>query len=148
MNLSDELFEQIATVLAAGEATTLPDITLAAAPGEQRRSKRMHAPPGACIRLIPLTDAITPGPIDVPLRNIAPGGAGFLLPQRVSLDEQFVLIFPSEEGQVAVLCGVAYWQPVGKDLFAIGATFRRVLRQGSGRRAVVVPAVAPVRKAV
>ena len=49
----------------------------------------------------------------------------------VALDEQFVLLLPSEEGEVAVLCGVAYWQPLGENLFAVGAKFHRVLRQGS-----------------
>ena len=151
MNLSDELFEQIVTSLAAGESTTLPSVTLD--PAEQRRGgKRFTATPGTTVRLIPLTDALAPGAIDVTLRDVAPGGAGFLFPTRVGLDEQFVLILPSEEGQVAILCGVAYWQPVAENVFAIGAKFNRVLRQGSAQPtptpASAVRAATPARRAV
>ena len=133
MNLSEELFEQIVSSLAAGGSTTLPSITLES--NEQRRGARFTAEAGTTVRLIPLTDALAPGAIDVALRDVSPGGAGFLFPTRVSLDEQFVLIVPSEEGQVAILCGVAYWQPVAENVFAIGAKFNRVLRQGSAQPA-------------
>src|SRR4051812_12130091 len=98
MNLSTELFDQIVTSLSAGEATTLPGVTLPTR--EQRRGPRF-APSGATrIRLIPLTDTIAPAPFDVPLRNIAPGGVGFLHCNRIGLDEQFVLLLPSEQGEV------------------------------------------------
>jgi hypothetical protein len=148
MNLSDELFEQIVASLAAGGVTTLPDITLES--DDKRRGKRFSADPGTTVRLIPLTDALSPGPVDVALRDVAPGGARFLFPARVGLDEQFVLVLPSEEGQVAILCGVAYWQPVGPDVFAIGAKFNRVLRQGSAQPSAPTPAraAAAVRRAV
>ena len=131
MNLNEELFEQIVSSLAAGGSTTLPSITLES--NEQRRGARFTADAGTTIRLIPLTDALAPGPIDVALRDVSPGGAGFLFPTRVSLDEQFVLILPSEDGQGAILCGVAYWQPVAENVFTIGAKFNRVLRQGSAQ---------------
>jgi hypothetical protein len=81
--------------------------------------------------LIPLTDTIAPAPFDVVLRDVSPGGVGFLHCNRLGLDEQFVLLLPSEDGEVAILCGVAYWQPLGENLVAIGAKFNRVLRQGS-----------------
>ena len=147
MQLSDELFQQIVTSLGAGEATTLPNVTLTPAEGEQRRGRRFVAESGTRVRLIPLTDSFAPGALDVALRDVSPGGAGFLYPGRIPLDEQFVLVLPSPEGQVAVLCGVAYWQPVGKNLFAIGAKFTRVLRQGSAQSAAALQTV-PVRQAV
>ena len=145
MNLSNELFEQIVTSLAAGEATNLPGVT--APTREQRRGPRMTPHAGTRVRLIPLTDTIAPGPIDVPLRDVSPGGAGFLFNGRIGLDEQFVMLLPSEQGQVAILCGVAYWQPVAEKTFAIGAKFTRVLRQGSAAPAAASTAM-PTRRAV
>lgn len=146
MKLSDELFEQIVTTLGAGEVTNLPSITMPSA-SEQRRGRRVTAGAGTRVRLIPLTDSVAPGPIDVALRDVSPGGARFLFAGRIPLDEQFVLLLPSQEGQVAILCGVAYWQPVAKDTFAIGAKFNRVLRQGSAQP-TTAPVVQPVRRAV
>src|SRR5688572_24408212 len=135
MNLSTELFEQIATSLSAGEATTLPDVAsgIGAPESEQRRGPRLPADAGMRVRLIPLTDSLAAGPVDVALRDVSPGGAGFTFNRRVNLDEQFVLLLPSEQGEIAVLCAVAYWQPVAQNRFAIGAKFTRVLRQGSGQ---------------
>ena len=129
MNLSTDLFDQIVTSLSAGEATTLPGVTPPTR--EQRRGPRFAPTAATRVRLIPLTDSIAPAPFDVPLRDVSPGGVGFLHCNRIGLDEQFVLLLPSEEGEVAVLCGVAYWQPLGENVFAIGAKFTRVLRQGS-----------------
>ena len=151
MNLSDELFEQIVTTLAAGDARTLPAVAgnVDVPRAEQRRAaRRFNADQGARVRLVPLTDALAPGPVDVPVQDVSPGGARFVFGGRVGLDEQFVLILPSQDGQVAVLCGVAYWQPVGKGLYAIGAKFDRVLRQGSAQPAQQGTAEMPVRRAV
>jgi hypothetical protein len=131
MNLSKDLFQQIISSLGAGEATTLPNVTLPQPESEQRQTRRFSPDSGTSIRLIPLTDAFAPGPIDVRLRDVSPGGAGFLYHGRIPLDEQFVLILPSPEGQIAILSGVAYWQPVSEHYYAIGAKFNRVLRQGS-----------------
>lgn len=145
MNLSNDLFEQIVTTLAAGEATTLPGVAMRApTAAEQRRaSRRFATDPGSTARLIPLTDKLAPFPFDVSLRDVSPGGVGFLHVARIPLDEQFVLLLPSQDGDIAVLCAVAYWQPMAKGVFAIGARFTRVLRQGSGR-----PAVPETRSAV
>ena len=129
MKLSTELFDQIVTSLSAGEATTLPGVTLPTR--EQRRGPRFAPTASTRVRVIPLTDSIAPAPFDVPLRDVSPGGVGFLHCNRIALDEQFVLLLPSEQGEVAVLCAVAYWQPLGENLFAVGAKFNRVLRQGS-----------------
>ena len=147
MKLSDELFQQVVESLGAGDATTLPNVTLSPAEGEQRRGRRFAAESGTRVRLIPLTDSFAPGALDVALRDVSPGGAGFLYHGRIPLDEQFVLVLPSSEGEVAILCGVAYWQPVAKGLFAIGAKFTRVLRQGAAQHVTRTGAM-PVRKAV
>jgi hypothetical protein len=138
MKLSTELFDQIVTSLSSGEATTLPGVTPPTR--EQRRGPRFAPTAATRVRLIPLTDAVAPAPFDVPLRDVSPGGVGFLHCNRISLDEQFVLVLPSEAGEVAVLCGVAFWQPLGENLFAIGAKFNRVLRQGSAAPATPLAA--------
>ena len=143
MNLNAEIFEQIVTSLGAGEVTTLPSIAFDE-PRNQRRAMRVTAGPETVVRLIPLTDSVAPGPIEVSLRDVSPGGAGFVHPTSLPLDEQFVLVLPTQEGPIAILCGVAYWQPVGKNQFAIGAKFNRVLRHGSAQPVVPMP----VRKAV
>jgi hypothetical protein len=144
MNLSNELFEQITASLAANSADGEP---AAAAADDQRAGRRVVTSAGQRATLIPLTDSIASAPIGVTLRDVSPGGVGFLHAGRVALNDEFVLILPSSEGNVAILCGVAYWQPVAEGMFAIGAKFTRVLRQGMSKP-VVVPAAVPARKAV
>ena len=150
MMLPSELFEQIATSLSS---VAVPDSANESADnvatGQRRRAPRVSADGAQYARLIPLTDAIAPGPVDVALRDVAPGGARFLFAGRIPLDEQFVLVLPAADGPVAVLCGVAYWQPVAESLFAIGARFTRVLHQGITARppAVISPAAPAIRRA-
>lgn len=149
MMLPSELFEQIATSLSSaavpGSASDLAD---SVATEQRRRGPRVAADGARYARLIPLTDAIAPGPIDVTLRDVAPGGARFLHAGRIPLDEQFVLILPAADGPVSILCGVAYWQPVAENLFAIGARFTRVVHQGSAAQARPAFSAAPIRRAV
>ncbi len=93
MKLNEELFEQIVTSLQAGEATTLPSVALEA--GERRRlTPRLTPGLGTRVRLIPLTDSVAPGPLDLQLVDLSPGGVRFLHNSRISLDEQFVLMLP------------------------------------------------------
>jgi hypothetical protein len=137
MNLSTELFEQVVASLSPAAEVGSP--ATAAGPsvqGEQRRDPRVTAGGGSRVRLIPLTDSLAPAPMDVTLRDVAPGGARFLHNSRIPLDEQFVLMLPAADGPVAVLCGVAYWQPVADNVFAIGAKFHRVIRQGNAAATV------------
>lgn len=150
MMLPIELFEQIVTSLSsAAHSQSAGDSTAAPVPAEQRRhGPRVAAEQGQRARLIPLTDVIAPGPIDVTLRDVAPGGARFLLAGRIPLDEQFVLVLPAADGPISILCGVAYWQPVAENLFAIGARFTRVVHQGSATPARPTFGAAPVRRAV
>ena len=151
MMLPSELFEQIATSLSN---VAVPDSANESADnvatGQRRRGPRVAADGTQQARLIPLTDAIAPGPVDVTLRDVAPGGARFLFAGRIPLDEQFVLVLPAADGPVAVLCGVAYWQPVAENLFAIGARFTRILHQGVAARpaTVIRPAAPAIRRAV
>jgi hypothetical protein len=84
------------------------------------------------VTLIPLTDAdgFTAGPIQVPVRDVAPGGIGFLHTERIALDSQFVVLLPQgDNDSVAVLCQVVYYQPLAEHVFAVGASFVRILRQ-------------------
>jgi hypothetical protein len=99
-------------------------------------------------------------PLSVPLRDLSRGGVRFMTSSRLPLDTPFVLLLPRppavpETGDFgiaaalvggkslppfAVECAVTYWQPVRRDLFAVGARFRREL-MGFGapsRPAVVV----------
>ena len=66
----------------------------------------------------------------VPVRDLSRGGIRFLMPRRVPLDTPFVLLLPAvleSASPVAVECSVTYWQPIQRELFAIGAQFNRIL---------------------
>ena len=97
-------------------------------PHELAESRRREARVGVAARvtLIPVTDSLAPTPFEVPLRDLSAGGIGFLHTHRIGLDEQFVVLLPDG---LAVLCRVAYYQPLAERLFAVGAKFVRVLRQ-------------------
>ena len=144
MNLSNELFEQITASLTRsneGNAIVAPGST------DQRKGPRLNTGAGQRATLIPLTDSIAMKPVGVTLRDVSPGGAGFLVAGRVALNDEFVLMLPSTEGNVAILCGVAYWQPIAEGIFAVGAKFARVLRQGIAKPIAAPPGL-PARKAV
>jgi hypothetical protein len=75
-------------------------------------------------------------PQSVPVRDVSRGGLRFLAPRRLPLDTPFVLLLPRPQGAgpkaadgspLALECTVTYWQPIRKDLFAIGAQFHRIL---------------------
>lgn len=86
-------------------------------------------------------------PQSVPLRDLSRGGVRFLMPRRLPLDTPFILLLPRLQpsssataepaAPIAIECTVSYWQPVRRELFAIGSQFLRVL-QG-----FVPPAIAP-----
>ncbi len=120
MNLSAELFESIVARLSE------PDSGFdGATPREQRREPRVGV--RASVTLVPFTDRIASVPLEVPVRDLSPGGIGFLHETKIALDEQFVLQLPSSRGPVTLLCGVVYWQPLREGTFAIGAKFLRLL---------------------
>lgn len=137
MLLSENVFDGVVSLLGSDSAE---------AQGGQRRKPRVTLRERLTLLPCPegLAGPIGP-PLSVPVRNVSRGGVRFLLPRRLPLDTQFILLLPRpntyrlfptrDEGAanfnaddtIAVLCAVAYWQPLGKDLFAIGAQFTHVL---------------------
>src|SRR5688500_13393775 len=133
MNLSVDLFDDIVACLNrptpenAGDGAGA-DGTPAGVP-QRRRNPRTGVE--ARVALIPLTDRLGASAITVPVRDLSPAGIGFLHATKIDLDEPFVVMLPLRDGgQIALLCAVAYWQPLAAGVFAIGARFTRVLRQG------------------
>jgi hypothetical protein len=147
MQLPCAWFEQIVRTLDAGPApaaggcapaavTGAPAAETAVADGASSGQRRREPRVGVRARatLIPLTvDAgLGATPLAVPVRDLSTGGVGFLHAAKVNLDAQFVALLPHGEDSVAVLCQVAYYQPLGERLFSVGARFVRVLRQPAG----------------
>ena len=148
MQLPGALFDQIAATLSA-DAAAHPDASDAAsaAPGGRRSEPRV--PVDARVTIIPLTAGLGAAPFDVSVRDLSPGGIGFLYPERVGLDQQFVVLLPERRESVAVLCQVANYQPLAERTYAIGAKFVRVLRQPApqdGATLPLTPPAAPARR--
>lgn len=96
---------------------------------DQRRTPRTRASLQAA--LMPFSDRFALETIVAPVRDISRGGFSFLHERQVPLGEQFALVLPEQAGPpLVILCTVAHWQPLAQDLFAIGARFCRVLREG------------------
>jgi hypothetical protein len=145
MLLAPELFDQILVSLDS-DAALLAGAT--AGGGGQRRAPRFATT--ARVTLIPFAPG-TEGlggydflrdadgrlqlplgqPQRVPVRDLSRGGMRFLMPCRIPLDTPFVLLLPRtgfDTVPLALEASVTYWQPVQRDLFAIGAQFRRELQ--------------------
>jgi hypothetical protein len=129
MQLDSALFEHIAAGLDGGAART------ADAGG---REPRLDV--DARVTLIPLSGSLAAAPFDVTLRDVSAGGIGFLHGTPLGLDEQFVVLLP---GTVAVLCQVAYYQPVADGACSVGASFLRVLRRPAADAAAPLPLAQP-----
>lgn len=152
MNLSTDLFEQIVGSFGAGvgarpsptaeagtpeagsgtaaqaEAVAVAELAPEGGGTNRRRDARVGVRTLATV--IPF-DAAGTLPLTVEVRDLSPGGVGFMHTRKMSLDEQFVVLLPSSAGTpVAVLCSVAYWQQVAAESYVVGARFTRVLRQG------------------
>jgi hypothetical protein len=126
MLLSEDAFEGIAQLFGG---------SFAAGAAGQRRGPR--ATLDARLTIVPCPD----GPdraeqaFSVPLRDLSRGGLRFLHNERLPLDTPIIALLPrprqlgasAAEQPLAVLAVVAYWQPLARDLFALGAEFRRVL---------------------
>jgi hypothetical protein len=122
MYLSAEQFIETVKSLTNGE----PKDGLAI---DQRRQPRAGIQSVATI--IPLSETAHPSAISIQVRDLSPAGIGFLHEHKMSLDEQFALVLPRQgDTPSVILCSVAFWQPLQKNLFAMGARFRRVLRDG------------------
>ena len=128
MLLSNELVQYVSAALSAGAAdpSAVPAAATAGAP-QRRRGPRVGL--RARATLIPLTDTIGLAPFDVTVRDFSAGGIGFIHRDRIALDGQFVALLPGGPDALAVLCQVAYYQPLPGHGFAVGAKFVRVLRE-------------------
>jgi hypothetical protein len=96
---------------------------------DKRRSPRLKMDLEAT--LLPFSERVSSQNLAVSIRDISRGGVSFVHPYRLPLGEQFALVLPDDQAQpVALLCTIAYWQPLTTGQFAIGARFCRVLRSG------------------
>ncbi|MDB5294727.1 MAG: hypothetical protein JWO31_710 [Phycisphaerales bacterium] len=151
MLLPAEQFDAVVAALYPGR--TAAAVAGAGTDGGQRRGPRI--PVATRLTMIPFVPGaeglggydFPPGPngspclplaepVSVPVRDLSRGGLRFLMPRRLPLDTPFVLLMPAAGPvpatgvgpvPVAVECSVSYWQPVRRDLFAIGARFVRAL---------------------
>jgi hypothetical protein len=138
MQLPGALFDQIAVTLIK-DADAPSRASEPSDPGPARRRRESRVDVDAKVTVIPLTAGLGAAPFDVPVRDLSPGGIGFLHPERVGLDQQFVVLLPEGRGLVAVLCQVAYYQPLSDGAYAIGAEFVRVLRRPAATDAATLP---------
>ena len=121
MQLTSELFAQLLRTGNSG-----PEAALA---NDRRRTPR--TPLELDAMLMPFSDRFAAENIEVPVRDISRGGFSFIHDGHLPLGEQFALLLPETSGRpLAVLCTIAWWQPLESGLNAIGATFSRVLREG------------------
>ena len=96
---------------------------------EARQEPRVPVNLQATVIPLAFCDSI---PATVAVRDLSHAGIGFLCQEPLALDQQFVLLLPQEDDSPALLlCSVASWQPLSRDLFAIGARFLRVLRDAA-----------------
>ena len=140
--LSANLFEGVVSAMGAEWAAVTPS-------GGDRREPRVSA--GGRVVIVPCPEGVDAGhkpPLSVPVRDLSRGGVRFLMPRRLPLDTQFVLLLPRiaeappakapaagapapkktlAATPLAVECTVIYWQPLARELFAIGGQFTRVL---------------------
>ena len=130
MQLSDTLFEQITQSL-IGQPSPAADPAAADPAGADASQRRREPRLGvrAQVTLIPLTERQSGGPVEVPVRDLSAGGIGFLHTGPITLDDQFVVLLPAGRESAAVLCEVAYYQPLADRVQTVGARFVRVLRQ-------------------
>ena len=129
MLLSNELVGYVGAALSAGVGN--PSVPPVAAPTTDAPQRRREPRVGVRARatLIPLTDRVGLAPFDVTVRDFSAGGIGFIHRDRLALDGQFVALLPGGPNSLAVLCQVAYYEPLPGHGFAVGAKFVRVLRE-------------------
>jgi hypothetical protein len=111
------------------------EILSAAKPADGEEGSDLRRAPRVGLRenatIIPLSEGSHPNAISVEVRDLSLAGIGFLHEQKLKLDEQFALVLPrNNDTPSVILCAVAFWQPLARDLFAIGARFTRILRDG------------------
>jgi hypothetical protein len=117
MDLTASHFNELLIALERDSAGAAP---------EPRQEPRIDAGMQATVVPLALCDSI---PATVTVRDLSRAGIGILSPQPLALDQQFVLLLPqADDSPALVLCAVAFWQPVARGAFAIGARFVRILR--------------------
>jgi hypothetical protein len=67
--------------------------------------------------------------LSVRIRDLSTDGLGVLHTERLSLDDQVVICFPSGEQTIMALYTIVYWEPLAEKLYAIGAQFERLVEQ-------------------
>ena len=158
MLLSVDVFDGVVGAMDPA-AAGVPVVAQAAGPGSgQRRGPRISL--RSRLTIVPCPEGLEGAhgpPLSVPVRDLSRGGIRFLLPRRLPLDTQFMLLLPRTANAlslsaepsaaadvrpagadvIAVECSVIYWQPLARDLFAIGGQFTRLLE------GVAVPGAAP-----
>jgi len=149
MQLSAALFEQITESLSGHSAPTgEPSFAEPAGVDGSQRRRETRVVFRAQVTLIPLTERQSTGPIEVPVRDLSAGGIGFLHTGPITLDDQFVVLLPAGRESAAVLCEVAYYQPLADRVQTVGARFVRVLRQPlEAEASLPLPTRAPLRRA-
>ena len=151
-------------LLAANEFNTAIDALEVEAQRSSSRPARREPRVQLSTRIIilPCPQGVENGigaPLSVPVRDLSRGGLRFLLPRRLPLDTQFIVVLPAggtidqpvcvdpaairaSIAPMKVLCGVAYWQPIAKDLYAIGGQFQREVQgitMPDGEPRIVLP---------
>lgn len=120
MHLTAELFGQL-----IGEMASLT----ANSEGEDRR-RSPRATLELSATLMPFSEQIATQNLEVPIRDLSRGGFAFLHERRLPLGEQLALLLPEASGgPLAILCTVAWWQPLADGFYAIGAKFSQILRE-------------------
>ena len=134
MLLSADAFNEVVESLGANPALA------GSWAGDQRREPRVVL--DRRVTLVPYDESMDGSygaPLSAPLRDLSRGGFRLLLPYRMPLDTPFVALLPRRPGYdgsgeprggarpLAVQCVVTYWQPIARDLFAVGGQFLKVL---------------------
>ena len=125
MNLSDELFQQIADSIAItgeyAEAAKAPTVA-----NDARTSPRVRA--ARHITGYGWDDLTDLGSVRV--RDLAPGGLCIFHADRLPLDQQVVVRLPMGQVDSALmLCSVVYWEPLSVNLCAVGLQFDRQITE-------------------
>jgi len=120
--MTAELFQQIVGELSSSAPETLAE--------DRRRSARAAMELSAT--LMPFSEQIAKENLQVPIRDLSRGGFAFLHDRRLPLGEQFALLLHESSGRpLAILCTIAWWQPLEDGFYAIGAKFSQVLRKNN-----------------
>jgi hypothetical protein len=84
--------------------------------------------------------------LSVRIRDLSTDGLGVLHTERLALDDQFIISFPTGEQTVMALYTIVYWEPLAEKLYAIGAQFDRLVEQSELDARILEVAEAPVER--